>query len=67
MARNSILGNGLEEKTEERSFMVKKKKKGNRRMSSTITRKEIRTLTLTGQLLDARHYARCLILFPFYK
>lgn len=27
VARNSILGNGLEEKTEERSFMVKKKKK----------------------------------------
>lgn len=64
MARNSILGNGLEEKTEERSFMVKKKVT---RMSSTITRKEIRTLTLTGQPLDARHYARCLILFPFCK
>ena len=44
-----------------------KKKKGNKRISSTITKKEIRKLTLTGQLLDVRHYARCLILFPFYK
>lgn len=37
VTRNSILGNGLEEKTQERSFTVKK---GNRRIFATTLKKE---------------------------
>lgn len=77
MTRNSILGNGLEEKTQERGFMVKRR---NRRISPTL-RKETRKLTLDnyytpGTVLGAFTHDTLLnphnntvrkMLLPFYK